>query len=308
MVLMLDEAKTLVDFKYYNAFRWVLDNVVEQAWTFDSNDHDEPLPFMAIFLGTNSKVVDFLPPALDSSYRYFESYMKIPQPFTALDWDVYVSEPYRVPVPYNDTQIIRMETDEPSNNLTYNRLAEMSWLSRFGRPIWNAHWSKMGKGEQAISRRAEAQRIIRFAEKKLHHCDSKGGFTNLIKRYVNFPHQERRPNASEDFIQTCSAILAVLVGLEFDLTAPKRAADLVASRLRWAAGCDHNRSYLLTTYPSEPILAEAAFQLFFSEVDGKPGGKVSVTIIEVAAKELEKGDYDIGGDGELAAKLMCKTH
>jgi hypothetical protein len=55
-------------------------------------------------------------------------------------------------------------------------------------------------------------------------------------------------------------------------------------------------------------LAEAAFQLFFSEVDGKPGGKVSVTIIEVVAKELEKGDYDIGGDGELAAKLMCKTH
>lgn len=56
MVLLLDEAKTLVDDHYYNAFRWVLDNVVEQAWKSDGMDGKtyEPIPFLAIFLGTNS--------------------------------------------------------------------------------------------------------------------------------------------------------------------------------------------------------------------------------------------------------------
>lgn len=157
----------------------------------------------------------------------------------------------------------------------------------------------MAASKDRHKRRDQVRKIIRFAENKLHHCDSIGGFKDLIEK--NFT----RKHVSEEYILTCSAILAVLIGLEFDLAAPKIAAELVASRLRWAAGCDHNRTYLLTTYPSEPVLAEAAFQLFFTNIDCTPGTVAYRAIIDVVAKEAGKGGYDIGGDGELAARLLC---
>src|ERR1700737_2307219 len=167
MVLMFDEAKTLVDLKYYNAFRWVLDNVIEQAWQLGRPA--QPLPFFAVFLGTNSKVADFLPPGEDSSYRYFSRLIKVPQPFTALDWDVYNAE-YKLP----------SRTPTPTDKLAYSHLADMSWLSRFGRPIWNALW-KVSSGMTMDRRCREAGKIIRFAENKLHHCrDGVDGFKSLL--------------------------------------------------------------------------------------------------------------------------------
>jgi hypothetical protein len=310
MVLMLDEAKTLVDLKYYNAFRWVLDNVVERAWIQSNRTLHQPLPFLAVFLGTNSKVVDFLPPGKDASHRYYASSIKVPQPFTALDWDVYVSEPYKLPKlhsgdgPQNRNPDRSQIAHALSRKLNYLHLAEIGWLSRFGRPIWNALWSSYAEDSQD-TRRMEGRKIIRFAENKLHQCNPDGGFYKLMDQYINYSRAFGQPKSTEEYILTCSAILAVLLGLDLDLTSPQRAADLVASRLRWAAGCDHKRTYLLTTYPSEPILAEAAFQLFFTEIGGTPGGPAHEAILQAVAKEVVKGDYDIGGDGELAARLLC---
>jgi len=91
--MFFDEAKTLVKMNYYNALRWVLDQVIPKAWEIadaerTGKEKDTCLPFMAMFLGTNSKVADFLPPGVDSSARYFSMEMTIPQPFTALDWDI----------------------------------------------------------------------------------------------------------------------------------------------------------------------------------------------------------------------------
>jgi hypothetical protein len=83
-------------------------------------------------------------------------------------------------------------------------------------------------------RHNEAQRIIAFAEQKLHHLDGEAAFEKLFENYIDPPKPQNRLDIS---VLTCSAIVAVLVGLDLDFTSPKRAAELVASRLRWAAGC-----------------------------------------------------------------------
>jgi hypothetical protein len=288
MVLMIDEAKYLVGKKFFNAFRWTIDQVIERAWiTANQEKHTptrEPLPFMAFFLGTNSTVADFLPPGEDSSARYFLDFMKVPPPFTALDWDI--------TIPHDS--ILNYTT------LNYESLAEMTWLCRFGRPYWQAQWGS--SLAQPFERFRNASNLITLAENKLHHRGSRRGFLSL------FASNEEFKSEKEDFILTCSAILGVLAVIHLDFTSPKRAEDLVASRLRWAVGCDRKRTYLLTTYPSEPLLAEAAFRLLFAkdEADEDPH-KILDAILSVVAKEVENGDYDVGGDGELVARLLCNS-
>ena len=125
MVLMIDEAKYLVGSKYLNAFRWIIDQVIERAWiSANPKLARDPLPFMVFCLGTNSTVADFLPPGEDSSARYFLDFMKVPPPFTALGWDITVP----------DDSILHYTT------LNYESLAGMTWLCRYGRPYWQAQW------------------------------------------------------------------------------------------------------------------------------------------------------------------------
>ena len=123
MVLMIDEATTLVHLKFYNAFRWVIDQVIERSWILSLENMDRlecPLPFTTIFMGTHSNVAHFLPPAYEASARYALDMMGIPEPFTALDWDIEVPD-----------EIKRLNRYDP---LMYSSLADMTWLARFGRP------------------------------------------------------------------------------------------------------------------------------------------------------------------------------
>lgn len=284
MILFFDEAKTLAELDHYNALRWVLDEVIPAAWDQKPTQKGmvAPLPYMAIFLGTNSTVADFLPPDEDSSARFFLEHMTVPQPFTALDWDVSIG------------------TAHLKGRVTYHTLSEMTWLARFGRPMWQSQWS-LSLDKTFGEKCAAATRIIRFAEVKLHHRHREGGFRKLFTGSNHALHQQLK---NPDFILTCSAIIGVLAVLDLDFTSPKRAAELVASRLRWAAGCDQKRSYLLTCYPSEPILAEAASRLLFSEFPGNSHNILN-TVLAVVANQVSKGDYDVGSDGELAARLLC---
>jgi hypothetical protein len=287
MVLMIDEAKYLVGLKFYNAFRWIIDQVIEPAWLLARPKNEcRPLPFMVFFLGTNSKIADFLPPDEDSSARYFFEFMKVPPPFTALDWDITVS-----------TDSVLHYT-----SLNYESLAEMTWLCRFGRPYWQAQWGSTLT--QSSSKSSNAISIVTAAENRLHQQNSRKGYMKLFQNDKSPELQTARQR--EAFILTCSAILGVLAVLHLDFTSPKRAADLVASRLRWVVGCDRKRTYLLTTYPSEPVLAEAAFRLLFTKTENdRDADKILKRILNVVAAEVEKGDYDVGGDGELVGRLLC---
>lgn len=298
MVLMIDEAKYLVGLKFLNAFRWIVDQVIERAWISangkwaseeNQRPSNEPLPFMVFFLGTNSTVADFLPAGEDSSARYFLDFMKIPPPFTALDWDITVA----------DDSILAYST------LNYESLAEMTWLCRFGRPYWQAQWGSSLTHSNEKFR--DASNLITVAENKLHQQHSRRRFLDLFE-YDRKKEFTGLASDKEEFILTCSAILGVLAIIHLDFTSPKRAEDLVASRLRWALGCDRKRTYLLTTYPSEPLLAEAAFRLLFAKGDTEDDpDRILKVILNVIAEEVEKGDYDVGGDGELVARLLCNS-
>ena len=79
----------------------------------------------------------------------------------------------------------------------------------------------------------------------------------------------------------------------------------MSSRLRWAVGCDKRRKFLLSTYPSEPILAEAAFRLLFTKAQEADPEIMLKRILQVMAIEVERGDVDVGGDGELVARILC---
>jgi len=78
----------------------------------------------------------------------------------------------------------------------------------------------------------------------------------------------------------------------------------VTSRLRWALASNDTFTRFLTTYPSEPVLAEAANELFFSEL-GPNMPPVYTGVLKVVLGEIRKGNYDFGSDGELTARILC---
>ena len=54
------------------------------------------------------------------------------------------------------------------------------------------------------------------------------------------------------------------------------------------------------------MLAEAAFHLLFAKTaDAKNPYKILDRILSVVVGEVERGDYDVGGDGELVAMILC---
>ena len=110
----------------------------------------------------------------------------------------------------------------------------------------------------------------------------------------------------EESSLTIFAILAIRLHLDLDFAAPSRASKLVTSRLRWLIDVDSHRKYLVTTYGSEPILAEAAAYLLNSSSDEDNSATTHPWISPL--KELEKqllhGYVNKGAHGELTARLL----
>ena len=73
-----------------------------------------------------------------------------------------------------------------------------------------------------------------------------------------------------------------------------------------AMGCDSKRTHLLTLIPSESALAAAAFRLLLAKIENdQDPDKILKRILDAVAGEIEKGDYDVGGDGELLVRILC---
>jgi len=108
--------------------------------------------------------------------------------------------------------------------------------------------------------------------------------------------------------------MAVRLHLEIDLGNPKRASELVASKMRWLVNVSEMPSRIRTTYPSEPILAEAAACImngflwkretpFPIRLDEQP----MTYLIENLRNELNRSYVDRGSNGELTARLLCMS-
>jgi hypothetical protein len=234
-VFMIDEAAYLYSTDYMRAFMWVLDQVLVPILDDVRTSHGLNDPSDQIFilmLGSHSQITHFAPVEHYPSERYFAGEQILPSIFLNFAWDS--PSPYHLPIG---------RTVEASNSFRH--------LIQFGRPMWLSYVEGLERRYSRESPTAAAdvrealliQTCIQYAILKL--APLAGG-----KRSLHDEEVEERNSAF--------AVLAVRLHLDIDLGHPKRASELVASKMRWLVNVSHLRQRIRTTYLSEPVLAEAA--------------------------------------------------
>ena len=283
--LIIDEAAYLYTSLYMKAWMWVLDQVVmsilDKACT-GSQRKDPADQIFFLMLGTHSQITHFAPDEHYPSERYFDGNQTLPSVFLNFAWD----SSFRLPA---------KNTLDASNSLQH--------LIQYGRPLWLSYVDGLTRYQQRLDKSDDAdlqkrqlrEACIRFAVMKL---------APLASREIPEP---------ENF-NSAFAIMAVRLHLEIDLGNPKRASELVASKMRWLVNVSEMPSRIRTTYPSEPILAEAAACImngflwkretpFPIRLDEQP----MTYLIENLRNELNRSYVDRGSNGELTARLLCMS-
>jgi hypothetical protein len=147
-------------------------------------------------------------------------------------------------------------------------------LFRLGRPLWNSYVAPESLGA-----------VVRFAEEKLL-----GGLQQPV--YTD---------------AETLAIASVRLGLNVG-PATELAHELVAGHMATLFAVDSSRQLLLTAYPPEPVLCEAAARLwntaFASESRGRGGGIYWQTAILPTLVHLKHGTTSLGYTGELVARFL----
>jgi hypothetical protein len=129
LLLVIDEAVTLVDWGYFPAMRWVLEEVI------DEKDFD----FLAVFLGTSSKVSNFMPHPVKASARLLpQGTTATATPFLSLPWDLGLQ----------------------SYKGTLANMARFDNLVYYGRPLWQSIWMDKSQHLKPLS-------LIELAQAKL---------------------------------------------------------------------------------------------------------------------------------------------
>jgi hypothetical protein len=154
------------------------------------------------------------------------------------------------------------------------RDASLVELFRLGRPLWNSYVTPESLGA-----------VVKFAEEKLL-----GGLQQPV--YTD-----------AETLAIASVRLCLNVGPATEL-----AHELVAGYMATLFAVDTSRQLLLTAYPPEPVLCEAAARLwntaFASESRGRGGGIYWQTAILPTLVHLKHGTTSLGYTGELVARFL----
>jgi len=289
--LIIDEAAYLHTSLYMKAWMWVLDQVVVSILDktpTESRGEDPADHIFFLMLGTHSQITHFAPDEHFPSERYFEGTQALPPVFLNFAWD----SSYQLPA---------KNTYDASNSLQH--------LIQYGRPLWlsyvdglTRHQRRLQSLDQTVDSGLQERQLreacIRFAAMKLAP----------LARRDEIPDSEK--------VNAAFATMAVRLHLDIDLGNPKRASELVASKMRWLVNVSEMRSRIRTTYPSEPILAEAAACIMngflWKRSQGPPFPDRSVEspmtyFIEKLRSELNHSYVDRGSNGELTARLLCMS-
>jgi hypothetical protein len=130
LLLVIDEAMTLVNWGFFPALRWVLEEVIDKP----------EYEFLVVFLGTSSRVSNFLPDPVRGSARSLpRGTTATVSPFLGLPWDIDVLH---------------------GNNITLKGMSQLRNLIYYGRPLWQSIWTQ---GSQSLDPRS----FIQFAQAKL---------------------------------------------------------------------------------------------------------------------------------------------
>ena len=279
-LLIIDEAAYLYQTNYMHSFMWVLDEPV--AANLKNLDHHcrHARKFFILMLGTHSQISHFAPHYIYPSERVFSGKQSLPSVFLSLDWDSGV--------------------DLPERSIPFNQSACITSLVMWGRRTWLSFYNGLNRvktfEDPSQNDAYILKKTIRYAIQKLREPDRNLGPS--LKRVV-----------SEESSLTVFATLAIRLHLDLDFAAPSRASRLVTSRLRWLVDVDSHRKYIVTTYGSEPILAEAAACLLNSPGDGdnsiirKTPHPWIVPLGELE-QQLMHGYVNKGAHGELTARIL----
>ncbi|KAF8159993.1 hypothetical protein B0H34DRAFT_705708 [Crassisporium funariophilum] len=215
-------------------------------------------PIFALFMSTTSKTRQLAPPVLvDPSSRVTGGELVQHPPYTAFPFDVY--------------KAIIVE-----NTRNLDEVCELSFLCRFGRPLW---WTRWHSGDEDVRKG-----LIKFAMAKLKGnagmLSDAAKFAALSTRHLLMFEPDRRPPGMDNKQYQAATV---------------EEYRQVASHMRTVHCIPTHREYMHTSTPSEPILAEAAARLLaLSECPQ----------VKILAEDLNplvgKGER-----GELAARLLC---
>jgi len=283
--LIIDESAYLYTSLYMKAWMWVLDQVVvsilNKAHT-GSQGKDPADHIFFLMLGTHSQITHFAPDEHYPSERYFQGNQTLPPVFLNFAWDASFRWPAK-------------NTLDASNSLQH--------LIQYGRPLWLSYVDGLTRCQQRGG--------------KSDHADLQKG--QLREACIRYAVMKLAPLASKEIresenLNSALAIMAVRLHLDIDLGSPKRASELVASKMRWLVNVSEIHSRIRTTYPSEPILAEAAACIMngFLWKREPPfpirSDKLPMTyLIESLRNELNHSYVDRGSNGELTARLLCMS-
>jgi len=274
-LLIIDEAAYLYQTNYLNCFMWVLDEPVVAILRRMRLEHSQQTKFFVLMLGTHSQISHFAPHYIYPSERYFNRTQSLPSVFLSLDWDSGV--------------------DLPERSIGFNQTACIENLVKWGRPLWLSFYNGINNRERASPNKTDndayiLSKTILYAVEKLLEPDRNASYMQRL--------------ASDESSLTLFAILAIRLHLDLDFAAPSRASKLVTSRLRWLIDVDSNRKYLVTTYGSEPVLAEAAAYLLNSLRSENRIGHPWIDHLKGLEEQLLRGYVCKGAHGELTARLL----
>jgi hypothetical protein len=283
-LLIIDEAAYLYQTNYMHSFMWVLDEPVVSVLTTLGYKCPQAKKFFVLMLGTHSQISHFAPDYIYPSESVFSGKQSLPSPFLNLDWDSGVNL--------------------PEGSIPFDQSACIASLVQWGRPIWLSFYNGIGR-RQIIGNREQRnayilRKTILYAVEKLRVPDRSQGpaLTDVAK---------------EESSLTIFAILAIRLHLDLDFAAPTRASRLVTSRMRWLIDVDSRRKYIITTYGSEPIIAEAAAYLLNSSIhevnsDRRITAHPWISSLDELQKQLFHGYVNKGAHGELTARILRIYH
>ena len=168
-----------------------------------------------LMLGTHSQISRFAPDDHYPSEHFLAGDQLLPSMFLNLPWD----SSYKLPTE---------RSLSVSNTLHH--------LVQFGRPLWLSYVQGLERKEQRMRTVPDARKIrqacIQYAIMKIHPLA--GAEDNELEAKTS-----------------AFAVMALRI-LDIDLSHPKRASELVASKMRWLINVSDLRHRIRTTYPSEP--------------------------------------------------------
>ncbi|KAI9070181.1 hypothetical protein FKP32DRAFT_1670559 [Trametes sanguinea] len=232
------------------------------------------LPIFALFLSTVGKLEQFSPPPqLESSARLFRSQLV---PYPPIVWTPF------------DVMAARI-TNEKVWTLT--EVASTYHIVHLGRPLFPAMYdAALAQGDKMVS-----NWIIRFACQKLLKTEPPAKLSN----------------------QQALACIAVRIPIEFSaapLLLPDEEdtdleRDFVADHMRLLLYAGLGFSPIITTSPSEPLLAEAASSLMIARRWSKgkavqSARRLGLDPVVAATFYFGKSLLDLGERGEFAAALL----